>query len=109
MLDDNDLIFGKGVVITPGDAVQFKYNEPKILQDIEQYIGNTYSRHYVGDDNVQLMDLIFSNGEAMVASKFNVLKYVNRFGKKEGENIEDLYKAAHYLIFMIHELERRKK
>ena len=87
---------------------KLKYDEDKILNAVLEYIRSTYSAHYVGEDNVQLMDLIYSNGEALVASKFNVLKYTNRFGRKEGENVKDLYKAIHYIVFMIHDIERRQ-
>ena len=31
----------------------------------------------------------------------NAIKYLLRFGKKNGKNEEDLYKAIHYIILLI--------
>ena len=87
----------------------FRYEEDVILADILQYIDKTYGQHYVRRDNTQLMDSVFADGEAIPACRFNVQKYVRRFGKKDGENIGDLYKAAHYLVFMIHAARLKNK
>lgn len=87
----------------------YKYNEGEILREAAAYIAKTYGEHYVGSDNVQLMDLVFSDGEGIPAARFNVQKYVRRFGKKSGNNIDDLFKAMHYLIFMIHAAKLMEK
>ena len=31
----------------------------------------------------------------------NALKYLLRYGKKDGHNTQDLYKAMHYIILLI--------
>ena len=64
--------------------------------------------HYGGKDNqyeaikvIEAWGLNFSLG--------NVLKYINRSGKKSDNPLEDLQKAAQYLGFEIARLEREKK
>ena len=64
--------------------------------------------HYGGKDNqyeaikvIEAWDLNFSLG--------NVLKYINRSGKKSDNPLEDLQKAAQYLGFEIERLEREKQ
>ena len=63
--------------------------------------------HYGGKDNqyeaikvIEAWDLNFSLG--------NVLKYINRSGKKSDNPLEDLQKAAQYLGFEIDRLERER-
>ena len=51
----------------------FKYNEDKILKEVEKYIRDTYSQHYIGKDNIQIQDVFeqmeiseaFTRGAAM--------------------------------------------
>ena len=86
----------------------YKYNEDKVLNEIREYINNTYGAHYVGDDGTQLMDIIFSEGDAVPFCKWNAAKYVTRYGKKEGFNKKDLLKAIHYCMFLMHELHLKQ-
>lgn len=82
----------------------FKRNEDTILQDITKYIESTYGQHYAGTvdgQNVQLIDLFEANDDLMAFARTNAMKYVSRFGKKEGDNVKDLYKAAHAIVWMI--------
>ena len=39
-----------------------KYNEKKILSDVEKYIESTYSSHYVRGNDIQVNDLIMAIG-----------------------------------------------
>lgn len=80
-----------------------KYDEDQTLNDALEYIKQTYGQHYVNNDGVQLMDLFFANPEeGMVFCKTNAIKYLSRFGKKEGNNKKDLLKAIHYMVLMYH-------
>lgn len=83
--------------------INYKYSEDKSFQEIQQYIDSTYGSHYVDDDSVQLMDLIFSSGDSIPFCRWNSVKYTTRYGYKEGYNRKDLLKAIHYLMFMLHE------
>ena len=80
----------------------FKYNETEILKDIEKYIGSTYKQHYVSENNIQVNDLTMSIGHGEGAFISNAIEYLARYGKKDGRNQKDLYKAIHNIILLIH-------
>lgn len=80
----------------------YKYNEDEILNEIRLYINKTYGAHYDSEDGVQLMDLILAEKDAEAFCKWNGIKYLARYGKKEGHNRKDLMKAIHYCIFLLH-------
>ena len=80
----------------------FKYNETEILKDIEKYIGSTYNQHYASGNNLQVNDLILSIGHGEGAFISNAIEYLARYGKKDGRNHKDLYKAVHNIILLIH-------
>jgi len=82
-----------------------KYNEREILYEISRHIDKTYEGHYVGANNVQSLDLIFSTGNGLGFTVGNGLKYLARFGKKKGYNREDLLKAAHYVVLALHAMD----
>lgn len=80
----------------------FGYN---IIGDLlnNEITDNNTPTHYQG--SVQPIDLI--NAQDLNFNLGNVIKYVSRAGKKEGENtLSDLEKAKDYLNF---EIERVKK
>ena len=82
--------------------MKFKYDEIKNIEKVKQYIESTYNQHYVGEDGTQIQDLLNSIG---IASKFcqgNAMKYIARYGRKNGRNEMDLMKAIHYILLMIH-------
>jgi hypothetical protein len=98
------------IVITTetNKPLPFKYGEEEILQELREYLLATYGQHYVGKDNIQLMDLIMT-GDANEATGFlrwNAVKYALRFGRKGGRNTADLFKALHYAILLMH-LEKK--
>ena len=64
--------------------------------------------HYGGKDN-QYEAIKVIEAWALNFSLGNVLKYINRSGKKSDDPLEDLQKAAQYLGFEIARLEREKK
>ena len=59
-----------------------KYNEKEILDEISDYISNTYSAHYSQNDGVQTLDLIDAIGDAEAFCRSNILKYASRYDKK---------------------------
>lgn len=82
---------------------QYKFNEDKIINEAFEYINSTYDGHYADEKTgIQTMDFIMSNSESCDFLKGNVLKYVARYGKKEGYNKKDIFKAIHYLILLYH-------
>lgn len=80
--------------------MSFKYNEDKILNDVQDYIKSTYGQHYVHKD-IQVQDLFQSIGIASDFCRGNAMKYLARYGKKGGKNKKDLFKAIHYIILLI--------
>ena len=85
------------------DSTFWKYSEGKILREVEQYLSSTYKGHYVGEESkVQTLDLIDSIGDAEAFCRSNAIKYLSRFGKKDGKNPKDLLKVIHYAFLLYH-------
>lgn len=84
------------------ETVPYKYQEDIILKEVADYIDSTYKGHYVGEDNVQSLDLILATGHATGFNVGNILKYGSRYGKKRGYNRDDLLKVIHYAIFELY-------
>ena len=79
-----------------------KYNEDKILKEIGDYVKSTYGQHYAQvKEGVQVQDLLRSCGIDKDFCQANAIKYLARFGKKDGRNRKDLLKAAHYIILLM--------
>ena len=83
----------------------WKYNEDKILKQLEHYIAGTYSQHYVdrtGGGTEQTLDKIKHNRrEGFCAG--NITKYTDRYDTK-GTPRADLFKVLHYTILLINHL-----
>ena len=81
--------------------INYKFNEGKLIDDLQSYIDKTYSGHY-SKNKFQSTEFIIDCGHGMGFALGNVLKYAQRYGKKDGKNEKDLLKAIHYIIMMIH-------
>ena len=83
----------------------WKYNEDKILKQLEEYIASTYRQHYVdrtSGGKEQTLDKIKHNRrEGFCAG--NVTKYIDRYDTK-GTPRADLFKVLHYTILLINHL-----
>ena len=94
--------FGQNTV-PPYITKTFKYEEDAILKQAEEYIAKTYELHYTSDKgNYQTLDLIESIGDAEAFCRSNAIKYLSRFGKKDGKNRKDMLKAIHYCTLLYH-------
>ncbi len=79
-----------------------KYNEEEILKQVIEYISSTYNQHYSTDGKgLQAMDIFRNMDIDMDFSQANAIKYLMRYGKKQGRNEKDLYKAIHYTSHII--------
>ena len=92
-----------------------KYKEKDILKEIEKYILSTYEQHYSNEityekgkqkyskteNNIQAMDIFRALNIDKDFFHANALKYLLRYGKKNGHNDKDLYKAIHYIILLL--------
>ena len=84
----------------------WKYNEDKILKEVEDYVTGTYHGHYCGDQHgyadIQTIDLMAAKKLAAGFCQANILKYGSRYGDKDGRNKRDLLKVIHYAMLLLH-------
>ncbi len=81
----------------------WKYEEDKTMKEIRDYLSSTYKSHYTSEDSkTQTLDLIESIGDAEPFCRSNAIKYLSRFGKKNGKSKQDILKAIHYCILLYH-------
>ena len=80
----------------------WKYEEDVILKEVRDYLSGTYKAHYSNDNKTQTLDLIDSIGDAEPFCRSNAIKYLSRFGKKNGKSKLDILKAIHYCILLYH-------
>ena len=75
--------------------IDYKYNEGELLNEFSSYVDNTYKEHY-SKDRFQATEFIMDGGHGEGFCIGNILKYAQRYGKKEGYNRADLLKVIHY-------------
>ena len=81
----------------------WKYEEDETLKEIQDYLSGTYKSHYTSKESkTQTLDLIESIGDAEPFCRSNAIKYLSRFGKKNGKSKQDILKAIHYCILLYH-------
>jgi len=84
----------------------WKYNEDKILKDIEDYVVSTYGSHYCGHEqeykDIQTIDLMAAKELASGFCQANIIKYGSRYGDKDGRSKRDLMKVIHYAMLLLH-------
>ena len=75
--------------------IDYKYNEGELIAEIKDYIDGTYGEHY-STNNYQATEFIIDGGHGDGFCIGNILKYAQRYGKKDGYNRADLFKVIHY-------------
>ena len=83
------------------EKINYKYNEDNILKELQEYIDNTYNSHYANGVKRQATEIIIDQGHGTGFCMGNILKYAQRYGKKEGHNKNDLLKVIHYAIIQL--------
>ena len=84
-------------------AHYWKYNEDLTLNEVKEYLSGTYKSHYTSKDSkTQTLDLIESIGDGEAFCRSNAIKYLSRFGKKDGKSKRDILKAIHYCVLLYH-------
>lgn len=81
--------------------IEYKYSEDKILAELQDYIDKTYGEHY-SQNKFQATEFIMDSGHGVGFCIGNIMKYAQRYGKKEGYNRKDLLKVLHYSIMALH-------
>ena len=80
--------------------VDYKFSEDKTLNELEKYIDSTYDMHY-SKSKFQATEFIIDSGHGEGFCIGNILKYAQRYGKKNGKNRADLLKVIHYAIIAL--------
>jgi len=91
-------------------SISYKYNEGNLIAEIQDYIDGTYGEHY-STNKYQATEFIIDGGHGEGFCIGNVMKYAQRYGKKDGYNRKDLMKIIHYAIIAmhVHDLEHEEK
>ena len=79
--------------------MDYKFNEDKALESIKEYIDKTYGQHYASG-NIQATEFIFDSQHGTGFCIGNIIKYAQRYGKKNGANPDDLLKIIHYAVML---------
>jgi len=81
----------------------FKYCEDEILVELKQYLVSTYGEHYVSTDSkLECFDAWIALGESGPTFRNTAMKYLWRYGKKNGKNKKDLMKAMQYVMMLLY-------
>ena len=88
--------------------IDYKYNEGELIAEFKKYIDATYGEHY-SLNKYQATEFIIDAGHGDGFCIGNVMKYAQRYGKKDGYNRKDLMKVLHYALIelYVHDLNRR--
>ena len=90
-------------------AVDYKFNEELLVEEVMDYINSTYDTHY-GVNGLQSSEVIVDRGRGLDFFLGNIDKYNGRYGSK-GESPDDyrkdLMKIVHYGILSLYEHDRR--
>ena len=78
-----------------------KFDEDKTLKEIKKYIDSTYDAHY-SKSKFQATEFILDSGHGEGFCIGNILKYAQRYGKKNGKDKKDFLKGIHYAIIALH-------
>ena len=82
------------------NMIDYKFKVNDILKDVKKYIDDTYSSHYAKTTK-QATEIIIDQGHGTGFCMGNILKYAQRYGKKEGRNKKDLLKVIHYAVIQL--------
>lgn len=87
--------------------INYKFNEGDLIEELRSYIDGTYYEHY-SENKFQATEFIIDGGHGEGFCLGNILKYAQRYGKKDGYNRKDLLKVLHYTIMAlyVHDQER---
>jgi hypothetical protein len=90
-------------------SISYNYKEDVSIEKIIEYVNSTYSQHYVSNNKqIQVIDVWESLGSLETTARDTAIKYLARYGKKDGRNEKDLLKAIHYIILMMYAASKDK-
>ena len=88
--------------------IKYRFREEEFLQKAKEYLSTTYEGHYVGEqagkeeEDIQTIDVWKTLGSVDTTCRDTAIKYLMRYGKKDGYNEKDLLKAIHYIVLLAH-------
>ena len=85
--------------------IYYMYCECHILDEMNTYIDSTYDSHYI-QNTFQATEFIMDSGHGEGFCIGNIMKYAQRYGKKNGKDRSDLLKVIHYGIMALHNHDR---
>jgi len=83
------------------EGINYKFHEDRILRELQAYIDSTYDEHY-SRTKFQATEFIIDGGHGVGFTVGNILKYAQRYGKKNGYNRKDILKIIHYAVILLH-------
>ena len=89
--------------------IDYKYNEDVLIKQFKEYVDKTYDQHY-SQNKYQATEFIIDGGHGEGFCIGNMLKYAQRYGKKNGYNRADLLKVLHYALIetlYVHDTEQK--
>ena len=89
-------------------AIDYKFNERELIEEFQEYIDSTYKGHYA-QNKFQSTEFIVDCDHGMGFALGNVLKYAQRYGKKDGYNRKDLLKILHYALIALDVHDKNEK
>ncbi len=91
------------------NKIDYKYQEDKIIQDLQTYIDKTYGEHYKAG-TVECFDAWIALGTASGTFRDTAMKYLWRAGKKGSKEDEkkDILKALHYVLLLLYNEHYKK-
>ena len=87
-----------------GSVGEFKVRagtEMKIIDDLTAYVNRTYGEHYK-KEKLECLDAWIARGTAATTCIDTAEKYLWRYGKKNGNNKDDLMKVLHYTLMCLY-------
>ena len=81
--------------------INYKYNEGELINELQEYVDATYGEHY-SLNQFQATEFIIDAGHGDGFCIGNVMKYAQRYGKKDGYNRKDLLKVLHYALIQLY-------
>ena len=81
--------------------IDYKYNEDNTLKELQEYIDKTYDEHY-SHKKFQATEFVIDSGHGEGFFIGNIMKYAQRYGKKNGKDRKDLLKVIHYCIMALY-------
>ena len=87
-------------------SIKYKYNERELLKEFSSYVDSTYDQHY-SHNQFQATEFIMDSGHGEGFCVGNIMKYAQRYGKKDGYNRADLLKVIHYGFLALNNHDRR--